>query len=80
MTCNYKYYPANWHTEIRPRILKRADNKCEICGVENYAVGYWIEDKFYTVLEIMDVLDNTGIDLCENIPVEKKPDKNSFNC
>jgi hypothetical protein len=36
---NYKRYPSNWKTEIRPRILARAGNKCEQCGVENYATG-----------------------------------------
>lgn len=35
MPCNYKLYPSNWKTEIRPRILKRANNCCEICGFEN---------------------------------------------
>ena len=30
-------YPANWK-EIRAAILERADNKCEFCGIENYAV------------------------------------------
>lgn len=42
---NVARYPANWHSEIRPRILKRAENAqgwpcCEECGVPNYAVGY----------------------------------------
>jgi len=36
---NKKLYPKNWK-EIRRQILKRADNKCEFCGVENYAVGF----------------------------------------
>lgn len=36
---NKKLYPENWK-EIREQILKRADNKCEFCGVENYAEGY----------------------------------------
>ena len=36
MPCDYKKYPKNWKTEIRPSILKRAGNKCEFCGVENY--------------------------------------------
>lgn len=40
MPINYNKYPKNWKTEIRPRILKRAKNKCECCGVPNYAVGY----------------------------------------
>lgn len=35
MPIDYKRYPPNWKTEIRPRILKRADNKCECCGVPN---------------------------------------------
>ncbi len=33
MPVDYSKYPPNWHTEIRPRILKRADHKCEWCGV-----------------------------------------------
>ena len=35
MPIDYKKYPPNWKTEIRPRILKRAKNCCEQCGVEN---------------------------------------------
>lgn len=36
---NIDRYPANWR-EIRERILARADNKCEKCGVLNHEVGY----------------------------------------
>lgn len=41
-----KYYGASWRTEIRPRILKRAGECCEICGVPNHttvlrACGWW---------------------------------------
>jgi 5-methylcytosine-specific restriction endonuclease McrA len=32
---NKNRYPKNWN-EIRQSILKRADNKCEGCGVANY--------------------------------------------
>lgn len=35
MPIDYNKYPSNWKTEIRPRILKRAANKCECCGVIN---------------------------------------------
>lgn len=35
MPIDYKKYPSNWK-HIRERILKRAENKCECCGVENY--------------------------------------------
>lgn len=36
---NRSRYPKNW-TEIRQSILKRAQLKCEFCGVHQYAVGY----------------------------------------
>ena len=36
---NKKLYPENWK-EIREAILKRANNKCEFCGVENHALGF----------------------------------------
>lgn len=37
MPCNYSKYPANWKVEIRPRILERARNHCESCGVRDGA-------------------------------------------
>ena len=33
---NKHRYPANWKTEIRPDILRRAENRCEKCGVKNH--------------------------------------------
>ena len=36
MPVNYNDYPPNWKTEIRPRILERAKNCCEICSVPNH--------------------------------------------
>ena len=38
MPIDYKKHPPNWKTEIRPEILKRANNCCEFCGVENYSL------------------------------------------
>lgn len=35
MPIDYKKYPENWKAEIVPRILKRANNKCEFCFLEN---------------------------------------------
>ena len=32
---NKARYPKNWKSEIRPSILLRANNRCEMCGVEN---------------------------------------------
>ena len=37
MPIDYSRYPANWKTEIVPRIIKRAGNACENCGVDNGA-------------------------------------------
>ena len=34
---NRKRYPTNWK-EIRGQILERAQNKCEFCGIDNYAI------------------------------------------
>ncbi len=36
MPCNYKNYPPDWK-DIRARILARAHDKCELCGVINHA-------------------------------------------
>ena len=46
MPIDYKNYPANWKTEIRPAIMQRAENRCEFCGVKHYAVGYWDKENF----------------------------------
>ncbi len=35
MPIDYRKYPEDWKTRIRPDILRRANNRCEICGVEN---------------------------------------------
>lgn len=36
---NKALYPKNWK-EIRAKILARANNRCEFCGVENHTYRY----------------------------------------
>jgi len=43
MPIDYSKYPKNWLSEIRPRIMKRANNKCEICGLEHNSIVYSIK-------------------------------------
>jgi heterodisulfide reductase subunit B len=62
--CNYKLYPKNWKTEIRPAILKRANNCCEECGLKNYEIGYRdIAGYFYGYQLIEDLLERKGYDI-----------------
>lgn len=42
---NLALYPANWKA-IRAAMLERAGHRCEVCGVGNYAVGYWEGEGF----------------------------------
>jgi hypothetical protein len=35
MPIDYNDYPSNWKTEIRPAVLMRARDCCELCGVKN---------------------------------------------
>jgi hypothetical protein len=43
MPCDYSKYPINWKKVIVPRILKRAENRCEVCGLENKQTVYSIK-------------------------------------
>lgn len=60
MPCDYKNYPVNWKTEIRPAILERDNNCCKFCGVENYSFGYrdnngnWVTEKVFNGLNSSD--------------------------
>ena len=37
MPIDYSKYPPNWKSEIVPRIIERAGNCCERCGIANGA-------------------------------------------
>ena len=59
-------YPKNWK-EIRLRILERADNKCELCGVENHSEYVRKKDgkAIKHVLTIAHVLNEDPADCSE---------------
>ena len=40
MPIDYRKYPKDWKTRIRPDILKRANGRCELCGVANGSTIY----------------------------------------
>lgn len=72
MPCNYKLYPKNWKSEIRPSILKRANNCCEFCGVKNHDLGFrGIDGNFYNDNFIHQQLDLYGIDMFDEHISEK---------
>jgi 5-methylcytosine-specific restriction endonuclease McrA len=47
MPLDARKYPPNWESEIRPKVLARAEGRCEACGVHNHAVGYRVDGVFY---------------------------------
>ncbi|MCE7039271.1 hypothetical protein [Dyadobacter sp. CY312] len=51
MPIDYSRYPPGWKKEIVPAVLKRANNKCECCGLENGSTAYSIK---------LDVKDDNG--------------------
>jgi hypothetical protein len=63
MPIDYKNYPANWKTEIRPAILQRAQNKCEQCGVKNASLilrGHYAGKSAYQDLDGFVFCAETG--------------------
>lgn len=72
MPINYNTYPKNWKSEIRPSILKRANNCCENCGVKNYDTGFRGNDgNFYNDNFIRQQLEIHGIDMFDVFINEK---------
>lgn len=67
MPCDYSKYPPNWKSEIRPGILKRDNNKCKFCGLQNKLQG-WRDNQgnFYEAQMILDCMEKRGYDYFEN--------------
>lgn len=57
MPIDYRKYPPDWKERVK-RILERAENKCEKCGLENgsivYSVRYQGKSKWYETFEEAD--------------------------
>ena len=83
MPCDYRKYPENWFSEIRPAILKRAGNCCE--GIDRFPKCFAINGEFHpdtgsrVVLTIAhmnhDIEDNRPENLralCQKITFHKK--------
>ena len=74
MPIDYKKYPPTWKTEIVPAILKRACNRCEWCGLQNYSIisredghaeVYGYDDDYKSAVEQLHVI-------CPVYPRKKK--------
>lgn len=57
MPIDYKKYPKDWKTVIRPRILERANNCCEFCTknnqkVRNRTLGFRGENDAWNEIEV----------------------------
>ncbi len=79
MPCDYKNYPKNWKSEIRPAILERCGHKCFFCEVKNYEIGYRdINGKFYDFKTIDYALNDYGYDyFAKGNPLDNCYDKNN---
>jgi hypothetical protein len=50
MPIDYSKYPSNWKSEIRPRILERANNCCENCYIRDKEVYITQDDGLRRIL------------------------------
>ena len=60
MPCDYSKYHPEWKERIRPDILRRANWKCEFCGVQSRAIGY--REKDGTFVECDSYMQKWAID------------------
>ena len=75
MPINYKDYPADWFTRIRPEVMRRAGEVrdaqgkitkeacCEECKVVNHSVGYRTKEGAFILWSVIeDALERWGYD------------------
>ena len=51
MPIDYSHYPDDW-ADRRARVLKRAKNRCEYCGVPNHVTVFWCCQKLENVVNL----------------------------
>jgi hypothetical protein len=71
---NAARYSADWQQISKDIRENRAQNKCENCGVENHAVGYWIKEKFIIYEDLYEPTDKR-LEQYSYIASERKPIK-----
>ena len=79
MPIDYKLYPKNWKSEIRPAILARAENCCEFCRVPNGIAilrGTWNDTECYQDMDGAIFNANTGDLLGDDYIGEVHPTNN----
>lgn len=70
MPIDYKDYHPSWK-QIRKAVLKRASDCCELCFVENYAVGWRLKSGQFIPLNSLDgrVVEHTYDKLYKRIKI-----------
>lgn len=80
---NRELYPKNWKQISEYIIFERAKNKCEVCGVNNHAVGYRDENAKFIPDSGNPILEDygEGIDSSTNefISYKKAKEHAEFN-
>lgn len=68
---DYKNYPPNWKTEIRPAILAREGNCCKFCNVPNGAVIFrgTIEHGVETTTEVYQLANGAIYQASDSTPL-----------
>ena len=78
MPCDYNKYHPEWKTKIRPDILERANNSCEICGLKNYTAifrGVWNKQPVFQTIN-GDLFKEDGTFIMHNSEYEIIEGKN----
>jgi len=70
MPCDYSKYPKDW-PEIRKKILERAGNKCEFCGLRNGAVGFRDAGGSFNEIDFSEADEYPDIDDDDDIRIFK---------